>query len=197
VTPEDPWVIADRLYKPCYIGGWSAAENWHLTEQIFRTVVVMTTRRPRNRKVSVKGISFLLRTIQPEALFGTRPVWRGQVKVEVADPTRAIVDLLNEPRLGGGLRSTVDIFKWYMASQDKNTDLIIDYAKRLGNGTVFKRMGLLAELYAPSDKELINACRSQLSQGNSKLDPDLPSKQLVTRWKLWVPAGWMKRREGD
>jgi predicted transcriptional regulator of viral defense system len=197
VMPEDPCVIAERIYAPCYIGGWSAAENWHLTEQIFRTVVVMTTRRPRNRNVSMKGISFLLRTVQPEALFGTKPVWRGQVKIQVADPTRTIVDLLNEPRLGGGLRSTVDIFKAYMVSQDKNTDLMIDYAKRLGNKTVFKRLGLLAEQYSPSEKELIKACRSRLSQGNSKLDPDLPSKQLVTRWKLWVPAGWMKRREGD
>lgn len=35
VPLEDPWVIAVRLYEPCYIGGWSAAEYWGLTEQIF------------------------------------------------------------------------------------------------------------------------------------------------------------------
>src|SRR4030067_2797497 len=33
---EEPWIIAERLYSPCYIGGWSAAEYWDLTEQVFR-----------------------------------------------------------------------------------------------------------------------------------------------------------------
>jgi len=25
VVLEDPWVIAEQLYSPCYIGGWTAA----------------------------------------------------------------------------------------------------------------------------------------------------------------------------
>jgi len=25
---ENAWVIAEKLFSPCYIGGWSAAENW-------------------------------------------------------------------------------------------------------------------------------------------------------------------------
>jgi len=36
VALEDPWLVAERLFAPCYIGGWSAAEHWDLTEQIFR-----------------------------------------------------------------------------------------------------------------------------------------------------------------
>ncbi len=55
---EDSWLIAVSLYSPCYIGGWSAAEHWDLTEQIFRTTVVMTTARPRNRKPRSKGRHF-------------------------------------------------------------------------------------------------------------------------------------------
>jgi predicted transcriptional regulator of viral defense system len=27
VPLEDPWIIAERLFAPCYIGGWSAAES--------------------------------------------------------------------------------------------------------------------------------------------------------------------------
>ena len=34
---EDPWVLANKRYSPCYIGGWSACEHWDLTEQIFKT----------------------------------------------------------------------------------------------------------------------------------------------------------------
>jgi len=32
VPLEDPWLIAERLFAPCYIGGWSAAEYLDLTE---------------------------------------------------------------------------------------------------------------------------------------------------------------------
>src|SRR4030042_1607207 len=48
VAPEDPWAIAMELFSPCYIGGFSAAEYWDLTEQVFNTVVVFTT--PPQRK---------------------------------------------------------------------------------------------------------------------------------------------------
>jgi predicted transcriptional regulator of viral defense system len=197
VAPEDPWIIAERLYNPCYIGGWSAAEYWQLTEQIFRTVLVMTTRRVRERKPEIKGIRFQVRTASPDALFGTKPVWRGQVRVQVADPSRTIVDLMDDPGLGGGLRSSVDILQAYLSSQHKNRDLLVTYAERLGNKTVFKRLGFLAEQYAPAEDSLIKACRIRLSQGNSKLDPALPADRLITSWKLWVSAGWVKRGRDD
>ena len=28
---ENPWIVANRIFSPCYIGGWSAAEHWYLT----------------------------------------------------------------------------------------------------------------------------------------------------------------------
>src|SRR5215831_10401610 len=30
---EDPWVVAERIFSPCYVGGWSACQHWDLTEQ--------------------------------------------------------------------------------------------------------------------------------------------------------------------
>jgi predicted transcriptional regulator of viral defense system len=192
ISPEDPWIIAERLYGPCYIGGWSAAEHWHLTEQIFRTVLVMTTRRVRDRKPEIKGIHFQVRTVSEDALFGTKTVWRAQVRVQVADPSRTIIDLMDDPALGGGLRSTTDIFQNYLNSEHKNLDLLIAYAERLGNKTVFKRLGFLTERFAPAEENLIEACRTRLSKGNSKLDPALSSPRLVTSWKLWVPEGWTR-----
>src|SRR5215469_4375326 len=31
----DPWVLAPSLFNPGYIGGWTAAHHWELTEQLF------------------------------------------------------------------------------------------------------------------------------------------------------------------
>ena len=197
IALEDPWIVADQLFSPCYIGGWSAAEYWELTEQIFRTIVVMTTRKPRNRKPVIKGSSFLLRTIPENALFGMKPVWRGQVKINVSDPTRTLLDMLNDPALGGGLRPMVDVFNTYMASKDKDVDLLIKYAVRLGNGAVFKRLGFIATRFAPTEQILIDSCRARLTKGNSKIDPSMPADKLITAWNLWVPANWVKEGKSD
>jgi predicted transcriptional regulator of viral defense system len=194
VPLEDPWVIADRLYSPCYIGAWSAAEYWGLTEQIFRTIVVMTTQKPRDRKPLIKGTGFLLRSVSQKTMFGLKSVWRGQVKISVSDPTRTILDMLSDPQLGGGIRSTVDMFRDYLKSENKKIDLLIEYADRLGNGAVFKRLGFLLEQFAQDEQSVINQCQTRLTKGNSKLDPKLLGDKLVTRWRLWIPKNWAKER---
>jgi predicted transcriptional regulator of viral defense system len=194
IPVDDPWILADRLFSPCYIGGWSAAEHWDLTEQVFRTIVVLTIQKPRDRAPVIKGTSFIIRTISENALFGTKPVWRGQVKVSVADPSRTIVDMLTDPKLGGGIRSTTDIFVNYLKSESRNIDLLIEYAKRLNNGAVFKRLGFLMERFAPDLKTAIDECKSRQTKGNVKFDPALKSKRLITRWRLWVPESWLKEK---
>ena len=190
IALEDPWIVADRLYSPCYIGGWSAAEYWDFTEQIFRTVVVMTLQKPRDRNPKIKGTDFLIRTVSEKAMFGLKSVWRGQVKVSISDETRTILDMLNDPGMGGGIRSTADMFVNYLNAGNKNMEMLIEYARQLGNGAVFKRLGFLLERFAPKEESAIDECKSQLTKGNNKLDPKLPPEKLITRWRLWVPHNW-------
>ena len=197
VPLEDPWLVADRLFSPCYIGGWSAAEYFDLTEQIFSTVLVMTVQKPRDRRPDIKGTVFMLRTISEKAIFGLKPVWRGRAKISVSDPTRTILDMLVDPILGGGIRSVKDMLENYLRSDNKNLKLLIEYAERLGNGAVFKRLGFLLELIAPDESETIEECNKRLSAGNAKLDPKLTNSKLITRWRLWVPENWKRMEPVD
>lgn len=187
---EDPWVIAEKLYSPCYIGGWSAGEYWGFTEQIFRTIVIKTTKKPKNRQPIINGTTYLLISTSNDLLFGLKTVWRGQVKVSVSDPTRTILDFLDEPKLGGGIRTTADMFSEYLKSEHRNLPLMVDYATRINNGAVFKRLGFLLEKFAPEETEAIETCQKNLSQGKVKLDPQLNAEKLVTKWRLWVPKNW-------
>ena len=189
---EDPWLIAARIYGPCYIGGWSAAEYLDLTEQVFNTIVVMTIQKPRDRNPIIKGTRFLLRTIPEKAMFGLKPVWRGQVRISVSDSTRTIIDVLNDPALGGGMRSVKDMFIKYLRSDNKRLDLLIDYADLFGNGAVFKRLGFLLETMMPDETEAREQCSKRLTAGNAKLDPKLNNSKLITRWRLWVPETWKR-----
>ena len=92
------------LFHPGYIGGWSAAEHWDLTEQMFRSLVVYTARPTRPRTQMIQGISYILRRVKPEQIFGMHPVWHGKVKVLVSDVHRTVVDMLDDPGSGGGIR---------------------------------------------------------------------------------------------
>ncbi|MHB1325886.1 MAG: type IV toxin-antitoxin system AbiEi family antitoxin domain-containing protein [Thermoleophilia bacterium] len=197
VPLEDPWLIAGRVFDPCYIGGWSAAEYWDLTEQIFRTVLVMTVKKPRDRRPEFNGTKFLARTISRKVFFGLKPVWRGSEKISVSDPSRTILDMLNDPGLGGGIRSTADMFSNYLSYEEKNLDLLIAYADRLANGAVFKRLGFLLERTVPDEKNAINACSARLTKGNAKLDPRQNNQRLITRWRLLVPEGWIREQQID
>ena len=197
VPLEDPWLVGDRLFSPCYIGGWSAAEYFDLTEQIFSTVMVMTVQKPRDRRPVIKGTAFMLRTISEKAIFGLKPVWRGQAKIFVSDPTRTILDMLADPVLGGGIRSAKDMFVNYMRSENKNLEKLIEYGERLGNGAVFKRLGFLLEKTAPDETEPIEQCRKRLTAGNARLDPKLNNLRLITRWRLWVPENWKRMEPVD
>ncbi len=189
---QDAWAVADRLFAPCYIGGWSAAEHWGFTEQLFRSTLVVTTRRPRARRVEARGSVFIVRTVTKGAMFGLQPVWRGRAKVSVSDPTRTIVDLLDEPATGGGIRSVLDMLKAYVGSTHRDPKLLIRYADQLGNKAVFKRLGYLASAFLEGAQGIADACRARLSAGNAKLDPKLPAKRLVTAWRLWVPSAFLR-----
>jgi predicted transcriptional regulator of viral defense system len=130
-------------------------------------------------------------------MFGTQPVWRGRVKVEVSDPTRTILDVLNDPEMAGGLRPAVDVLESYLKSQSRDLDRLLTYATRLGNGAVFKRLGFLLERIASKEEKAIAACRELMTQGNARLDPSVDNDSLMTRWRLWVPARWARESGHD
>lgn len=190
---EDPWVMVPQLFGPACIGGWSAAEHWGLTEQLFRSTCVLTARKVRQKELTVQGLPFSLKHVKESALFGTRPIWRGRVRVPVTSPAKTIIDMLDDPAIGGGIRHVADCLRAYLQREDSRTDDLIAAAEKLGNGAVFKRLGFLAELEGKQDA-LVTACRARLSKGNAKFDPAMPCRKLVKRWKLWIPASYAEKR---
>jgi predicted transcriptional regulator of viral defense system len=189
----DPWILVPRLFDPAYIAGWSAAEHWELTEQIFRSVCVVTGRTVRPREQTLQGVPFLFRHLAPEKIFGTRAIWRDGTKVQVSDPHRTIVDMLDEPSIGGGIRHADDCLGVYLDRPDVDIAQVIAYADRLGNGAVFKRLGFLLGRRG-SDERWLAGCAERLTEGNAKLDPAVPCPRLVRRWRVWVPESWKERR---
>ncbi|WP_245297073.1 type IV toxin-antitoxin system AbiEi family antitoxin [Rhodomicrobium sp. R_RK_3] len=192
----DAWLLVPALFGSGYIGGRTAAEYWDLTEQLFRDIVVFTARPIRSRTKETGGATFTLRHIKEERIFGTKTVWRGQTRISVSDVDRTLVDMLDDPAIGGGIEHVAECLDRYLHKKMGRKEQLIAYAERLGNGAVFKRLGFLAERHALGG-ELASACKSRLTEGYAKLDPALKCNRIVTRWKLRVPTKWITKETHD
>lgn len=184
---EDPWIVATKSLAPCYIGGWSACEHWGLTEQIFREIVVFTTRRVRNRVLSIQETTFRIRHIPPAKLFGTRVVWRKQIRVAISDPSRTLADILDDPSLGGGMKHVAGMVAAYFRGASRDDKTLMQYIAKLGNRTIHKRLGYLVEALSLNAKSIADYCRSKMSSGITFLDPSTGKRgHILRRWNLLI-----------
>ncbi|CAN5692493.1 type IV toxin-antitoxin system AbiEi family antitoxin domain-containing protein [soil metagenome] len=188
---SDPWMLVPSLFGEAYIGGWTAAHHWDLTEQLFNETVVFTVRRVDGHRSAAQGVTFLGHHIARERFFGIKPVWRGATRVNLSDPARTLVDMLAMPAVGGGIDHVADCLSTYKKLKNYDQDLLISYAEKFANGAIFKRLGFLAAAQL-NDATLAAACRTRLTKGYAKLDPTLSCSQLVTAWNLWVPSRWKR-----
>jgi len=184
---EDPWIVAATLFSPGYIGGWSALGHWGLTDQIFNVIYVVVGRKVKPAQQTIQGTDILIRTVPNRTLFGTRRVWRQRVPVNVSDPHRTIIDILDVPAAAGGALHTFEVLQAYFDSEHADQAKLLQYGDRLGRGTVFKRLGYLAERATLADADFVEACRARISKGLSHLDPGGPATgRIVARWNLRV-----------
>lgn len=185
---EDAWVLASRVFAPCYIGGWSAAEHWGLTEQIFRTTLVVSAAEVRETEQELGGHRYRVFRIPRAALgAGVRLVWRGAERVPVSGPERTIVDCLRNPELCGGVRHLAEIMSAYASDGNADVDELLRVARARANGAAWKRLGYLAEQLWPPEvaAAVIAAARRRLSSGYVKLDPAARDQgRRSARWGL-------------
>src|SRR5579875_449569 len=181
---EDPLLVAAEIWSPCYFTGWTAARHWSLTEQVFRATVLKTTARVRSSLVHLLDHEYLVSHVPDDALaWGTKSVWIADTRVRFADPARTVVDILDNPALGGGIRHGAEMLAAFLAEHDWHT--LIEYGDRLANRAVFKRLGYIVEALGEDREELLTACQARLSSGISPLDPSGPAGgRRVMRWGL-------------
>ncbi len=188
---EDPWVLVPELYSPGYIGGWTALEYWELTEQLFRSICVLTSKRTVYGESLHQGVNFFVKHIPEKHLFGTKTIWRGSVKIQISDPEKTILDIIDNPLLGAGLQHMMDCLFELKKTRKNPGDLnrLLEYAVKINNGALFKKLGFLAEKLG-FETSFRQECAKRLTTGYAHLDKSARDNRLVTRWRLWVPKGY-------
>lgn len=182
---ENPWLIANRVFSPCYIGGCSAAGHWGLTDQIFNTIFVCTAKVFRRKKVKIQSVDYLLKL--KKNLLHTKSTWIENVKIQISDPTMTLIDILEDPVLGGGMRHAAEMVLTYFASEYRNDQNLLKYLQESTNRTIFKRLGYVVETLHIEAPDVIALCLKNISKGYSVFDPAIKNKGTFnSRWHLRV-----------
>jgi predicted transcriptional regulator of viral defense system len=185
--PEDAWAIAMELFSPCYISGWTAAEHWELTEQIFNSTIVFTTQKQRRKKIEIAGLTYITKFINAKDIFGTQKLWSSNTPILIADIHRTIIDILDDPQIGGSGRHVIDILKTYLRNKNVNLSTLWQYAEKLNSGAVFKRLGFIVDILVKPSPEWLDKIQTQTKSGVIKLDPSGSNVGPInTKWGIRI-----------
>ena len=184
VAPVHEFEIAMALAKPAAISHWSALHHHGLTDQVPRTVFVLT---PATRFISRMGTTtsgapqFQFVSIKEEWFFGTQNIWISDSRVSITDPERTLLDGLARPRYCGDLAEVLHAFE--TRGDRLDVKKIVGYALKL-DAAMAKRLGwVLEQRGAPPDA--LEALRKVPVRGYRKLDPSSPAHgPYIRQWMI-------------
>ncbi len=186
---DDPCILVPELYEPGYVGGFSALEDWDLTEQMFHSICVLTSRRVSYGHHTRGGVRFNVRYIPKRHIFGTETRRWEHRQYLISDPYKTLLDCINDLGLGGGLQHVTHCLNEFrkVYGRPSDYDALLDCAIKFKNGALFKKLGFFAELLE-FNSSFVAECRKHITSGYAILDNYLErDDKLVTRWNLWVP----------
>lgn len=184
---EDPWILAQRLWHPCYIGGWTAAGHRGLTEQLFRSTFVVTSNKIRASNRSIGDSAFRLAYRKWDGHRGVERVWRANGPVSVATRERTIIDGCVHPAWLGGGRMLAAVVREAVQSDSFSSERLLGELSGGISGGGAGRLGVLLERMAPHAHGLLAALRARIKTGYVRFDPSIKRKgKLITRWGVWL-----------
>ena len=191
------FLIAHHLAPEGYIAYWTALHHHGLTEQIPRAIWVATS--CRHPTVTIAGVRYIFVTLRPYKLFGQRRIWIEGHPVTIADLEKSLVDALDHPEHCGGISEVAKALTMAVTEQDADLKRLTNYAHRMRNRAIFKRLGYLAERLSLSVGDFLERWRSALSAGYARLDPGRPTVgPFNRRWRIQINVpdaeltGWME-----
>lgn len=103
----------------------------------------------------------------------------------MSDPTRTVVDILDDPKWGGGMRHVAQILNSYLNSGHYDGDRVRDYIIRIGNSSSAKRLGYLLQTSHAEKNDLLESLAPLITKGYVLLDPTIPSRgPYISKWNV-------------
>jgi len=125
------YLIAAHVAEPMYIGYYSALSHHGLTEQVPRTVYVVTPTRAQSREIH--GVPYRVTTVTGRKFFGTTPTSIEGTTIQVSDLEKTLVDCADHPGFCGGIRELACAMR-AADEQGCSWETVGEYLERLDNG---------------------------------------------------------------
>jgi predicted transcriptional regulator of viral defense system len=178
------FLIAMEIISPAAIAYWSALNHHGMTEQLPRTVFIATNHPVRHPPDEILGVTFKIISLRPLKFFGIIQDWIDERPFWITDKEKTIIDGLDLPKYIGGVGEIVKALTKTWTELDEAK--LKDYAAKIGNTAVIKRLGFLMEALGLGNPEALQKPAS-LSRGFSPLDPTLPRQgKHNRRWNLLI-----------
>lgn len=142
----DYFSIANEMYQPSYISTISALRYWNLIPETVYTVSSVTTRKTKS--FEYRSTQFTYQRIKPSLFFGYEVVkWKG-MPYRIAKPEKALLDLAYlEPLFSDPDWLEEMRFDYHELKEGLDWTTMFLFAHQMDSDTVFKRIGLLHEIY--------------------------------------------------
>ncbi len=180
----DSFLIGTRLVEPSAIAYSSALNYYGLTEQIPNIIHIQTSKRKQNKEILNVRYQFI--TISPHKFFGIRKEWIGRDSYFITDIEKTIVDCFDLPEYAGGFTEAV---KGLFVSHERlDKEKLWQYALKMENNTLIKRLGYLSEILNLKGFEDFRANAAQvLLPKYTLLNPLSSAKgKHLKKWRLIV-----------
>ncbi|MBN1137319.1 MAG: hypothetical protein JXM73_12090 [Anaerolineae bacterium] len=164
------FAIAAHLVQPYAIAYASALSYHALSDLLPHTVLVATTRRRAEVTIEELGLRFQFITLSTRKFFGSQTLMIEEQPVQITTPSKTLVDGLDRLDLCGGIVELAKGLYRYTTEGGDCAQLTAD-ALRLGNRTVFKRLGYLTEVLGLEIETWQERWRAEVSTGETLLDP--------------------------
>jgi predicted transcriptional regulator of viral defense system len=169
---EIPYLVAQYLIEPYYIGFWSALNYWGMTEQTPRTVFVATIKRKRDLIYGSTRFEFV--TLSENRFFGFVEQEISEGKFKVSSKEKTVLDCLAYPRYCGGLEEVVKGI--WNARNELDFREMVNLGNRFRVSVVTRRLGYILENVLDIEKETRSKIIATKFSGYRWLDP-LASKK--------------------
>jgi predicted transcriptional regulator of viral defense system len=180
---EHEFIIASYLVEPYYIGFRSALNYYGYTEQVSRTVFIISTRRKLNPTLEISGVTYRFIYMNQRKFFGATQITLNGYSVNISDREKTIVDCLDRLEYAGGITEVAKAISY--GREELDFVKIAEYAMKTGNGAVSKRLGYLLEKLEIKSDAAISKLRENIGNSYALLDT-LASRngRHIQRWKV-------------